>query len=219
MNRARLLALGIGFGLALPALASAQTAFTTRPINLRAGPDKQYPLVTAIPAGAPVEVAGCVNDWTWCDVTVGNDRGWAYASGLVYPYEGQRVSVYDNGANFGWPVVAYDPGVYWDSYYRGRPWYGRRTYWVGHPWVSHRTFVEHPGVIIRPGHGFVREEHRGERHIERRTEQRHVERREEHHAEQRQEHHAEQRQEHRAAESHSQHTSPQHAAPQKEHKH
>lgn len=212
MNRARMLALGVGFGLILPALASAQTAFTTRAVHLRAGPDKEYPLVTTIPAGAPVEVAGCVNDWSWCDVTVGPDRGWAYATGLVYPYEGRRVSVYDSGASFGWPVVAYDPGIYWDSYYRGRPWYGRRTYWVGHPWVSHRAgFVAgRPGVVVRPGHpGVVRQEHRAaERHVEHRAEVHHEEHRAEVHHEQRQEHRAET---HRAA--------PEHKAPQKDKHH
>jgi uncharacterized protein YraI len=186
MTRARLLALGIGLGLVVPALLSAQTAFTNRTVHLRAGPDREYPVVTTVSPGAPVEVAGCISDYSWCDVTVGPDRGWAYASGLVYPYEDQRLAIFSAGPYMGLPVVAYDPGIYWDTYYRGRPWYGRRSYWVGRPLAFHRAIIVRPGMRppgFHPGHpGVVHQERRTERRVEnhnehqaeRRTEDRHA---------------------------------------------
>ena len=52
---------------------------------MRAGPSQDYELVMKLPAGTRVEVGGCVDDWTWCDVFVGPDRGWVYAGNLEYP--------------------------------------------------------------------------------------------------------------------------------------
>ncbi len=48
--------------------AHAQEAFTRRTVNVRAGPDTSYPTVAPLGAGASVEVMGCLDDWSWCDV-------------------------------------------------------------------------------------------------------------------------------------------------------
>jgi uncharacterized protein YraI len=142
MNHAHLLLLGIGFGLVVPTASLAETAYTTKTVNLRAGPSREYPLVARVPAGMPVEVNGCVDDWTWCDVSPGNDRGWMYAGNLDSPYQDHRVVILGNGPNFGFPIVTFSVGSYWDTYYRGRPWYSRRSYWAGRPapnrWVGSR---------------------------------------------------------------------------------
>jgi uncharacterized protein YraI len=111
----------------------AETAYTTKSINLRAGPSRDYELVAQAPAGAPVDVYGCVDDWTWCDVSLGDDRGWVYAGNLVYPYQNRRVVILGNGPLFGFPIEVFSVGSYWDTYYRGRPWYSRRSYWIGRP--------------------------------------------------------------------------------------
>ena len=137
MNRAHLLLLGIGFGLVLPSVSPAETAYTTKTVSLRAGPSRDYELVARIPSGEPVEVNGCVEDWTWCDVTLGFDRGWVYSGNLEYPYRGRRVVILDNGPIVGFPIVTFSVGPYWDTYYRGRPWYSRRSYW------SHRSPPAH----------------------------------------------------------------------------
>jgi uncharacterized protein YraI len=133
MNRAHLFLLGVGLGLVVPGVSLAETAYTTKSVNLRAGPSRDYELVARAPAGVPVDVYGCVDDWTWCDVGVGDDRGWMYAGNLVYPYQGRRVVILGNGPSFGFPIVTFSIGSYWDNYYRGRPWYSRRSYWVGRP--------------------------------------------------------------------------------------
>src|ERR1700693_3040334 len=144
MNRAHLFLLGVGFGLVVPGVSLAETAYTTKSVNLRAGPSRDYELVARAPAGVPVDVYGCVDDWTWCDVSLGNDRGWVYAGNLDYPYQDRRVVVFGNGPMIGFPIVTFSVGPYWDTYYRGRPWYSRRSYWVGRP-APVRGIVRAPG--------------------------------------------------------------------------
>jgi uncharacterized protein YraI len=146
MNRARLFILGLGFGLTVAAVAAAQTAYTTKTVNMRAGPSHEYPLVARIPAGEAVEVGGCVDDWTWCDVGAGPDRGWVYAANLEYPYEDRRVTILTNGPIIGLPIVPFAVGTYWGRYYVGRPWYARRPYWESRPLAPHR-----PVAIVPPG--------------------------------------------------------------------
>jgi len=126
----KLLTLGLAsFLVAIPFAASAQEAFTSRSVNVRAGPDTSYPAVATLGGGAPVEVMGCLDDWSWCDVVFGYNRGWVYAPYLTYVYQGARVPFYTYAPSFGIPIVAFSLGSYWDRYYRGRSWYGRRDYW------------------------------------------------------------------------------------------
>jgi uncharacterized protein YraI len=127
----KLLTLGLAsFLLAIPIAASAQGAFTTRSVNVRAGPDTSYPAVAVLGGGAPVQVMGCLDDWSWCDVVFEDNRGWVYAPYLSYVYQGARVPFYTYAPSFGIPIISFSVGSYWDRYYRGRPWYGRRDYWV-----------------------------------------------------------------------------------------
>ena len=126
----KLLAAGLASVLlAVPVAVSAQEAYTVRSVNVRAGPDTSYPVVSGLGAGAPVQVFGCLDDWSWCDVGFGYDRGWVYAPYLNYVYQGRRVPFYTYAPSFGIPIIAFSVGSYWDRYYRGRSWYGRRDYW------------------------------------------------------------------------------------------
>ena len=118
-----------GMPLAIPFATSAQDAFTTRSVNVRAGPDTSYPPVATLGGGAPVQVMGCLDDWSWCDVAFEDNRGWVYAPYLSYVYQGARVPFYTYAPSFGIPIIGFSVGSYWDRYYRGRPWYGRRDYW------------------------------------------------------------------------------------------
>lgn len=118
--------------LALPALASAQQAFTTHQLNVRAGPAADYPVVTVLPAGASVMVQGCISDFSWCDVELPGGRGWVYAEYLSYPYQGNNVPVRNMGANIGIPILAFGLAAYWASNYRDRPWYHNQSQWDSH---------------------------------------------------------------------------------------
>ena len=77
--------------VAISFAASAQQAFTIRSVNVRSGPDTSYPPVAVLASGAPVQVMGCLDDWSWCDVAFGDNRGWTYAPYLNYDYQGARV--------------------------------------------------------------------------------------------------------------------------------
>ncbi len=124
--------LTLGFAavvLASPFAATAQEAYTTRSVNVRGGPDTTYPPVAVLWPGAPVQVMGCLDDWSWCDIVFGDDRGWVYAPYLNYVYQGRRVPFYTYAPSFGVPIVTYSLRSYWDRYYRGRPFYDRRDYW------------------------------------------------------------------------------------------
>ena len=118
--------------------ALAQYAYTTGTVNMRAGPDGSYPLVLRVYPGTQVPVHGCLDDWSWCDVNVGFERGWIYAPYLAYPYQGNNVAIYGFGPSLGLPIVSFTIGPYWDNYYRGRPWWYQRNDWYYRPPPMHR---------------------------------------------------------------------------------
>jgi uncharacterized protein YraI len=129
---AALLALG-------PLGAFAQEAFTRQPANVRAGPDRSYPLVAQLGPGSPVRVMGCLDDWTWCDIAVDDNRGWVYGPNLLYGVSGDRVALYTYGPSLGIAVIGFSLGGYWDEHYRQRSWYGARDDWARRAPPPHRV--------------------------------------------------------------------------------
>ncbi len=120
--------------LILPAAAHAQSAAVTNgPVNMRAGPARDYPLVAQLGPGTPVTVMGCVAGYSWCDVAMPNLRGWVYAGRLNYTYQGAPVPILNYGVTIGLPVVTFSIGSYWGNYYRGRPWYRDQARWAHRP--------------------------------------------------------------------------------------
>lgn len=111
--------ISIVLALLLPAPILAQTAMTVRAVNVRAGPDPIFPLVTWIPSGTPVSVAGCTEGWRWCDIVSGRTRGWVHAQYLTNVFRNRT------------PIVTFSVESYWDTHYRGRPWYADRSTWMG----------------------------------------------------------------------------------------
>ena len=122
----------VAVALLLPVGSSAQVmvtpqfgmtqAFTTQAVNLRAGPDRGFPLVSWLQAGTPVNVVGCLNGWQWCDVAVGFNRGWVYGRFLSIPFGNQPVLIMNSGPRVGVPVVTFSVGPYWGAHYRNRSW-------------------------------------------------------------------------------------------------
>lgn len=135
--------------LLVPMLAHAADAYVTGNVNLRAGPDPEYPLIDQIPAGTEISVQGCTDGWEWCDVIVDGDRGWIAGNFIEYEYQDQPVLLPAYGARIGVPIITFVIGNYWDHYYRDRPFYRDRDRWYGRPVVRRPP----PPPISRPYRG------------------------------------------------------------------
>ncbi|MBS1167511.1 MAG: bacterial domain protein [Proteobacteria bacterium] len=108
--------------VAAPAVASASPAQVTANVNLRAGPGTQYYPIVVLPAGAPVELYGCLQGYTWCDVSYGRERGWVSSRYLSTFYSGP---VYRPRPYRSVPSLTFNFG-YWDNHYADRSWYHNR---------------------------------------------------------------------------------------------
>jgi len=113
--------------------AAAAPGFATGAVNLRAGPGTGYPQVVVVPAGAPVEIFGCLDGRGWCDVGYGSVRGWVSANYLQSLREDRRVPLPALAPDAGVPVVTFSFGDYWGSHYRDRPWFAERDRWGAPP--------------------------------------------------------------------------------------
>ena len=118
--------LGAGAALAAPAMA-------TSTLNLRTGPGIGYPVETAMPAGAVVDVAGCTRGYGWCRVNWNGYEGWVVSDYLAYRdgrYHDRRFSTY--GAEIGIPLIAgaIIGGAFLGHHDHERPaWHDRHRNW------------------------------------------------------------------------------------------
>ncbi|MFA5899282.1 MAG: SH3 domain-containing protein [Hyphomicrobium sp.] len=113
-------------------VANAEPGYTTANVNMRTGPDIDFPSIGVIPEGDDIYVEGCLRDESWCDVRWGPDRGWVYSEYLAFDYRGQTASLLDLGLGvFRIPIVTFTARDYWGRYYVGRPWYNDRARWYG----------------------------------------------------------------------------------------
>lgn len=89
-----------------PALAVVMAFSPTGNLNVRSGPGFQYPVVNKIAANVPVEITGCVSDYSWCGVALpGGVTGWASAPYLVTKAAGQPKNLQVAGASLNIPVI------------------------------------------------------------------------------------------------------------------
>ena len=158
----------IAAAVLFPAAAWADLAVTTQGVNMRAGPDVSYPQVAFLGRGLTVDVVGCVEGYQWCDVIAGPNRGWVYAGYLSSRYRNQPTIISYGGPTIGIPLISFSIGPYWDSYYRGRPWWNNRSYWYSRApsWHEPPRYVEAPrnynyGHENRESHGNRGNEWRG----------------------------------------------------------
>ncbi len=150
--------------LLAPALAPAQPAYTpaytARSAHLRAGPARDYPVVAILPGGFGIEVLGCLNDYSWCDIVAGPSRGWMYAGNIDYAYQGGYVPLLSYGPQLGVAIVGFLLFDYWSVHYHDRPWYRDRDEWAhrhGPGWPARpaprpdRPPLQAPSPRDRPG--------------------------------------------------------------------
>ncbi|MDI4667019.1 SH3 domain-containing protein, partial [Xanthobacter autotrophicus] len=135
-------------GVAMAGMVSAQAApgYSTANVNIRTGPDTEFPSLGVIPEGSPLEIEGCLQDESWCDVVWQDYRGWVYSEYLGFEQQGRTAVLPDWGlAAVGVPVVAFAASQYWNQYYVGRP------YYVNQPWYADRYRWEGYAPRPRPG--------------------------------------------------------------------
>ncbi|HEX4479773.1 MAG TPA: SH3 domain-containing protein [Rudaea sp.] len=150
----RVLGFAIALALGAPLAALANDAYVVSDISLQSGPDTDYPPIDNLSAGTEVDVQGCVEGFSWCDVIVGEDRGWVPGSFIEEEYDNQPEFLVDYGPRIGVPIVSFNIGVYWDAHYHNRPFYGQRTEWVNRhiavrapprPSIAHAPPIPHRG--------------------------------------------------------------------------
>lgn len=115
----------------LAAATSAQAAagFVTSAVELRSGPGTGYPSVGIIENNSAVEVNGCLQSWSWCDVSIGGDRGWVAGSALALEYQKQRTALVQVAPQANVGVVTFNFDDYWDTNYKTRTFYKERPQW------------------------------------------------------------------------------------------
>ncbi len=155
--------------------AAAQTIQVRWSSTLYAGPSESYPAVTFLRSGESVRLNGCLQDYAWCDVSTGVNRGWVDADNLAIYRGGQSYTFYEATPWFTYPVVTFLLTDYWRHNYYSRPWYRdwnrydrydwrhSNRHWqhrppphrpphVGRPGFDHRPpHVDRPGFDGRPG--------------------------------------------------------------------
>ena len=113
----------IGASSLAGAAQAVTPSYTTANVNMRAGPGTSYPVLVTVPNRTSITTHGCLENYNWCDVSWGTERGWMSASYIQVTYQGQPVIVTPAIAPaIGLTVVVYNR-AYWDRYYYGRPWY------------------------------------------------------------------------------------------------
>jgi uncharacterized protein YraI len=100
-----------------------------RDTTLHAGPQGNYPTVGSVRGRERVVINGCLNDRSWCDVSRGNDRGWADGRQLGIGYGGRMQGIGNLPPNSGIGTLNFSIGQYWDDNYRQRPFYDDRNRW------------------------------------------------------------------------------------------
>jgi len=112
-------------GTTLVSAAEAAEGWARSSSRLRAGPGASYPAIARVVAGEPLEIYGCLRDWSWCDVSDGDDRGWFPGGRIALARDGRRVALPGVAALFGLGIVGFERDLYWRDHYRDRPFYGR----------------------------------------------------------------------------------------------
>jgi len=118
------------FAFALPSATQAAEAYSNTNLNLRAGPGGSYPIVGRINRGESLELLGCIDELSWCEVEAwGNERGWVSANFIGASYRDRQIGIretYDLGII---KLITFSLDDYWDDHYRDRDFYkNRRNY-------------------------------------------------------------------------------------------
>ena len=117
--------------LALPAMAQ-ETVYTTVEVPLEAGPAPDYPVVGTFGAGTPLTLYGCLDGYTWCDVSYADARGWVDGQELAFPYQDESLPIAVYGPQLSLPLITFSFDNYWGEHYHDRPFFRERDRFERH---------------------------------------------------------------------------------------
>lgn len=104
---AKILVLAAATALTLPSAAFGLPTTVLTDVALRTGPGPAYPVIGTIDRQAIVEVEGCVDAATWCQVSWNGRTGWTYAAYLAHEIQGRMVVVPEVRTQVQVPTVVY----------------------------------------------------------------------------------------------------------------
>lgn len=146
--------------LCLAGLISSTTGALAAPaevlaaVNLRTGPGAQYYALMVLPPGAPVEIYGCLNDDSWCDVGYGDTRGWLASRylGTVRNWSAEQQIM--RPPVFSPPPIYREPPVYANPppiYREPPPVYREEPEWAPQQAYPGNVYIEPPpAYVYRP---------------------------------------------------------------------
>lgn len=102
---APLAAFAAGLMMTGAVLAQPPAVAATVDLNIRSGPGPQYETIGVIKAGDGAELAGCVAESKWCQVSYSGTSGWAYSDYLTADADGSVVVLTERRAEL--PVTEY----------------------------------------------------------------------------------------------------------------
>lgn len=127
MNRIVSLVSGVLFAAtAFASTAHAAEGWARSGSWLRAGPSSSEPAITRVQRGEVLDVHGCLRRWSWCDVSVGGDRGWFPGSRIALMRDGRRVALPGVAAVIGLGIIGFERDGYRREHYRDRRFDGLR---------------------------------------------------------------------------------------------
>lgn len=122
----------LGLIAGLIALTAAEEAMArsvvVRTVNIRSGPDSDYPAVARLKKNSTIEVYGCIEDWDWCDIRAGRYRGWIRGDSIYTTYRNRNVAFVEAAPALHIPIIGFNIN-YWDEHYRKNSFYRDRSRW------------------------------------------------------------------------------------------
>jgi uncharacterized protein YraI len=104
---------------AMLSAAQAQTIGTaTTDLNVRSGPDPQFPVIGMIRENRRATVLGCIEGSRWCQVDIRGRTGWAYSQYMTLRAGDGRIVVREPANVASLPTVTYDAMGYREPTYR-----------------------------------------------------------------------------------------------------
>lgn len=129
--------------------AHAAPGYPVKNLNLRAGPDADYPLVGTLMRGENIDILGCIDGFSWCEVeSAHRERGWVNASYLQTSYHNRKIDIVETRDLGILQTVIFSIDSYWDDNYSDRDFYAQRSRWEKTPPHHHDEprGVEHRSV-------------------------------------------------------------------------